>query len=206
VDTARDLGRAGARRRTGTGREARGSTEGPDGGRSGRSVFLSGGYGVLSARKRLLLALLDGKYRVVVELAGNTRGRRFLTASSKVSQSTSGRWCGRQGEQSPRAVVTLFCCYSPELCGCRVRRCCTRRARGCSLRLRCGAAGEDSPWKKLGWGGVQGGELLCFLEQGKGDDSRKEWKNEGKSLLSDAAQGHPTACKTSLEGPGGGWA
>jgi hypothetical protein len=52
----------------------------------------------LSARKRLLLALLDGKYRVVVELAGNTRGRRFLTASSKVSQSTSGRWCGRQGE------------------------------------------------------------------------------------------------------------
>jgi hypothetical protein len=70
------------------------------------------------------------------------------------------------------------------------------------LRLRCGAAGgeEDSPWKKLGWGGVQGGELLCFLEQGKGDDCRKEWKNEGKSLLSGAAQGHPTACKTSLEG------
>jgi hypothetical protein len=91
VDTAGSLGRAGAGSRTRTGREARGSTEGSVGGWSGRSVFLSGGYGILSARKRLSLALLDGGYPVVVELAGDTRGRRFLTASSKVSQSTSGR-------------------------------------------------------------------------------------------------------------------
>jgi hypothetical protein len=51
---------------------------------------------------------------VVVELAGDTRGRRFLTASSKASQSTSGRWCGRQGEQSPHVSGdVIFCCYSP---------------------------------------------------------------------------------------------
>jgi hypothetical protein len=31
-----------------------------------------------------------------VQLAGDSRGR-FLTASSKVSQNTSGDWCGRQG-------------------------------------------------------------------------------------------------------------
>jgi hypothetical protein len=68
----------------------------------------------LSARKRPSLALLDGCYRVVVELAGDTRGRRFLTASSKASQSTSGRWCGRQGEQSPHVSGdVIFCCYSP---------------------------------------------------------------------------------------------
>jgi hypothetical protein len=97
---------AGTGTGTGTGREAGGSAESPLGRRSGRSVFRSGACGVLSARKRPSLALLDGCYRVVVELAGDTRGRRFLTASSKASQSTSGDWCGRQGEQSPRAVVT----------------------------------------------------------------------------------------------------
>jgi hypothetical protein len=76
------------------------------GGRSGRSVLLAGCYRVLPARQRPLLALLGGVIQIVVGIAGDTRGRHFLTASSKVSQSTSGRWCGRQGEQSPRAVVT----------------------------------------------------------------------------------------------------
>ena len=81
------------------------------GGGSGRPVVLSGCYGVVSRGERPLLALLDGGGRAVVELAGDTRRRRFLTASSKVSQSTSGRWRGRQGEQSPHAsgdVVLLL--------------------------------------------------------------------------------------------------
>ena len=81
------------------------------GGGGGRPVVLSGCDGVASGGKRPLLALLEGGDRAVVELAGETRRRRFLTASSKVSQSTSGRWCGRQGEQSPRAsgdVVLLL--------------------------------------------------------------------------------------------------
>ncbi len=58
------------------------------------------------ARGSLSQAVLDGSDGGVVQLAGDTRRQRFLTASSKVSQDTSGRRCGGQGELSPRAVVT----------------------------------------------------------------------------------------------------
>lgn len=170
VDPALRLGCAG----TGAGREARGSTESPVGRRSGRSVLLRGGYDVLSARNRPSLAL----YRWcggVAELAGDQGERRFLTASSKVSQSTSGRRRGRQGEQSPRDVVTgENRCYSSALCaqGRTVR--CERLRRGC--------ARERSSRGRLtgGMARVFGGDLLCGVSEQGDDGLQREGLNEGK--------------------------
>jgi hypothetical protein len=164
------------------------------GGWSGRSVFLLGGYGILSARKRPLLALLDGGYRVVVQLAGDTRRRRFLTASSKASQNTSGRWRGRQGEQSPRASGDVILLLQPGAVGvCRVRCCC--RQAGAGMELVCGAGRRRLTLGKAGVGS-QGGALCASSEQGK-EEGRNERK-KGRSLLSSTAQGHLTTWKASL--------
>lgn len=195
VYPARCLRRAG----TWTGGEARRATEGSVGGRSGRPVVWLGSYGILSARKRPSLALLDGGYRSVVGLAGgDARERRFLTASSKASQSTSGRWSGRQGEQSPHVVVTETCCYSPGLLA--GSEAVAQRQSAGGMGVLCAVCSgvswrwRDSPWGKAGvrCSRRRGSSSGVASEQRKKEGLRKNCKNQDNGLRSSTAHGHPT--------------